>query len=259
MIKRLVIVVLVWTFAAGPIGAQDEATILSLESEQTNLQTGQAYEVTIRLNNVSDLWLSSMEIAYDPALMYIIGTRSGSPVSLGDFFPGESTLVFQNSVQRDVVTYTISLLSPAEPLNGSGVVGRFRIYPIAPGETQLLFRQASITAQGPNREPITLDFTPVLLQLNVQGTPVEPPSEATATPTATASPTEADESSGNAPTERPTLVNATAAPGTAITVPATTQTEAESTSLLPLAVGMMVIGALGLLILGTIWLRNRRQ
>lgn len=256
-IKWILCTLVILTLVGARVPAQEIPAILSLETDTTTLQTGQEYEITIRLENVTDLWLVTMEIAYDPTLVYVIGTRAGSPVVPGDFFPRASTLVFQNNVRRDIINYTISLLAPAEPLDGSGILGTFRIYLLAPGETSILFRQASVTAQGPERQPLDLPFTPVMLQLTIQGAPVEPPSEATATPTATPSPTEALESIDSAPTERPTLANVTAAPPTTAEAQPESEEGAQS-PLLPVALGMMGIGAMGLIILGLVWIRRRR-
>jgi hypothetical protein len=162
--------------------AQDQAT-LSLTTSTTALQTGQEYEIAIRLDNAPDVWVTSLEITYDPSVLYILGTRSGSPIRQGDLFaPPEATVVVRNSVQADRMVYTISMLAPAAPARGSGVVGTFRIYPLTSGTTQLTFSQADLTAltftgegaerTGSNPQPVA--FTPVLLEV----TPATGPSSA---------------------------------------------------------------------------------
>jgi hypothetical protein len=209
------------------------------------------------------VWVTSLEITYDPTLLYIIGTQSGSPIRQGDLFtPLESTVVVRNSVQEDKLVYTISMLSPAAPARGSGVIGAFRVYPLASGTTQLVFSQAELTTvtftgegaerSGGNPQPVA--FTPVLLDLTISGETVQPPSEATATPEPTATVAQG----GNVPpTQEATLVNVTAAPESLATLalPAEAPAPGPSTGLL-LAIAAVVIGAIGLLVL---FLVSRRR
>ena len=59
-----------------PALAQDGAFI-SLNTDTTTLQTGQIYEVRVSVENVTNLWVTSFEISYDPKAIYIMGTRAG--------------------------------------------------------------------------------------------------------------------------------------------------------------------------------------
>jgi hypothetical protein len=242
-----------------------EQTFLILETASASLQTGQEYEIAIRIENAPEVWLANVEIAYDPALLYVIGTRAGSPVQSGDFFlPAESLFIARNLVREPQINYTISLLAPANPVSGSGVIGTFRIYPIAPGMTQLRFTSADLTmlvfsGEGEQRtgtDPFDVPFTPVLLDLTITGEPVEPPSEATATPLPTETATSAFNPGDQARTQEPTLVNVTAAPLVTVAVPDAGQTSASSAPLL-LAIAAVVIGAVGLLVLLLVSRRRR--
>jgi hypothetical protein len=87
------------------------------------------------------------------------------------------------------------------------------------GTTTITFRQAELltaTFTGEGEERIgtgssPVPFTPTLLELTISGDPVEPPSEATATPEPTATPDTF--SAAVVPTGEPTLANVTRAPG----------------------------------------------
>jgi hypothetical protein len=231
------------------------STLLSLESASTNIQTGQPYEVNIRLDNAAEVWLADMQISYDPTMIYIFGTKAGSPITQGSLFnPGASTVI-RNAVENDTVLYTLSMLAPADPVSGGGIVGTLRIYPLAPGATQLTFSRGELSKAifeiqngqrvGVGSEQLT--FTPVLLDLTISGAKVEPPSEATATPPPTETPV--PQAAENFPTEIPTLVNATAAPRTPealATQPIPVDNPGSgSSSVLIIAIIAMVVGALG--------------
>lgn len=251
--------------AVSPINAQ-EGVIISLQSATTDLQTGRFYDVEILIDNVSELWLASLQIAYDPALLYIAGTRAGSPVERGSLF-SDASINIRNQIARGQIYYDVSLLRPAAPITGSGIIGKFRIYPIAPGTTTLIFSRARLikydfvdSADGPvGTNPQDLPFLPALMNFTITGNPVDLPDESTATPP----PTETSLPELDAPTNtpEPTLVNITLAPRTPTPNPSTPQAPPtdDSSSLLPIALAVMLASGIGLIGLGVIWLRSRRR
>jgi hypothetical protein len=251
----------------GGVRAQDSPdTFLVLDSDSTALQTGGEYEVRILVENVSAVWLGSIEITYDPAQLYILGTQAGSPVTSGAFWGVENTGALLNVVQGETVIFAQSMFNPAEPRSGSGVIGSFRIVPLTAGAAELRFgsgtsltRTIFDTSSGQRVATASeaIPFTPVLLQLTVTGETVEPPSEATATPTPTPSPTPDDGTAQvAAPTEAATLVNITRAPATPeTTVGVLPQANPDNTALL-IALAAVLIGVMGL---GVLFFLYRRR
>lgn len=248
-----------------PVAAQDQA-VLSLKTRAAALQTGQEYEITIQLDSVTNLWLANVEITYDPALLYVIGTKAGSPVKLGTLFAASSSVVVRNTVQRGQIVFTSSLLAPANPASGSGAIGTFRVYPLTSGTTRLSFTKAELTrvtftGEGDNRvggNPQAIPFSPVYLDLTISGNPVEPPIEATATPAPTSTPE--TRVGQNLPTAEPTLVNLAAAPTPLSETPVATTTQVASSpdsTVLLIAIALMIIGAIGLIALLVFWRRRR--
>lgn len=244
------------------VTAQDEVFI-SLNAATLDLQTGQEYEIQIQVENVVDLWRVTSAIQYDPALVYVIGTVSGSPVTVGDFIGSAPTLTARNRVNDDALQYTVSRLGSAvDPVSGTGVVGTFRIYPIAPGTTQLLFTDASlgqlVTAADGTRGTNDVPVTPILLELTITGEPVPIPDEATPTPAPTTTPILAQPDSTvepAPPTEEP-LVNITRAPDTT----AEEALPAEpNNSLIVIAVVLVVVALFGLVALFFLYRRSQQS
>src|SRR5258708_18260751 len=130
------------------LNAQTETpgpALLSLQSSATDVQTGQEYAVNVQVDNVSELWLADLQIQYDPKLIYVIGTKAGSPVKPGSFLaPADSTAVVQDTVAAGSLSYTVSMLAPANPVAGSGSIGSFQVYPLAAGTTQITFTKADL-------------------------------------------------------------------------------------------------------------------
>lgn len=249
-IKRIFALFLLLNILAFTAYAQDE-TLLSLQSETSALETGQTYTVNIVVDNVDSLWGVDLQISYDPQQIYIIGTRSGSPVAVGTFLEGRVFLA-GNAVDSALsqVSYTVTRLgAETEPVSGSGIIGSFEIYPLQAGETEIRFSGATLVSLNAERQTGTIAFTPVLLPLSITGDPVEPPSEATATPmpTETIDPNllPADATEEPTPTE---LVNATPIPRDEEPT-ADEPTESTELPLLPIAIGLIGVGGVGLLLL----------
>ena len=227
---------------SGATALAQEETFVSLNSENTTLQTGQAYDVQIVLENVTDLQVASVEVAYDPALLYVYGTSSGSPVQTGDFMGGTGALIVRNRINDNAVQFTVSRINPQPPVSGTGVAGTFRIYALSPGTAQLTFRQVALTAleidveSGEASNPYELPFSPILLEFTINGDPVPVPDEATATPAPTFTPL-LDGEVEVVETLQPTatdLLNITRAPATATPVPAdVVPAEEVTTGILP--------------------------
>ncbi len=266
---RLIVGICCLFVIAGNIAllSAQETGVLSLESATLDLQTGQEYEITVQMNNISELWLAGVEIRYDPQQLYIIGTQSGSPVRQGALFTDAgSSMTIMNYVKGNELIYTVSMLAPSDPITGSGAIGVFRIYPLTPGQAQLHFSHAEllkvIYSDDPENRIVTgteeLPFTPVLLQLNVTGDPVQPPSEATATPTLSPTPVPQEEATRERATAEPTLVNVTAAPTQIPTesAPDTSVDEGGQSPILLIAIVLVVGSGLGLF---GLWWMYRRQ
>ena len=236
-----------------------QSPVLSLTAETPTMQTGQEYVITIRVDGAPDLWLADCEISYDPTQVYILGTKAGSPVQNGALFEGAGSLTARNQVQGSRILFTVSKAGEVSPASGSGVIGTFRIYPLAPGKIQLQFARGTLrqlNAAKDGTDPVT--FTPVLLELIINGDPVAPPNEATATPAPTDTPVVQSQVIPPTKAAEATLVNVTAQPVTPV-VPEAAAGEAAPAYLMAAALIIMVIGALGTVIVLILWRRSRRQ
>jgi hypothetical protein len=249
-----IIVFIILSVLLLPAQAQN-TTYLSLQTESTVLQTGQSYEIRIQADSVVDLWLASVDITYDPSMIYVVGAKTGSPVQIGSLFTPSGSVIVLNQAKDQHVQYTASQLVPSEPLTGSGVIGTFKIYPLKAGNAVISFQQGELisvtfTGESDNRQMQTHKppFSAVQLALTIMGGPVTPPVEASATlePTATSSAPIFTQ-----PAAQSTLENLSFLPTPQPTVPrpASTVSSNNDTGLIFLAGGLIVIAILGLGIL----------
>lgn len=272
--RSWVLFLVVVIIAATPVRSHAQTAVpsqLSLQSSTTDVQTGQSYDVTIHVDNITDLWLADLEIQYDPEHLYVFGTKSGSPIHAGPFITPGSTTTVRNGVERNKIVYTVSLLAPANPVSGSGDIATFKIYPLAPGTAQITFSKASLlkvnfatdaAGQRIGTGSTELPFTPILVKFNITGAKVDPPKEATATPLPTETPTTEAVAPGTTLEPSATaLVNATAGP-TAVPTPLSlvpAPTANDNSSFLIILVILVVIALIGLVVVGVVWSRSRRR
>jgi len=245
--------------------AQAQETFISLQTDQQALTTGQEAEIRLQVDNVSDLWLLNAEIHYDPAKLYIIGTKSGAPLRTSAFFASDANASIDifNQAQENtgILRYTVSRLAPASALSGSGIVARFRVVPLSAGETVLQFRSAELigarfSGEGEARtaQNIPISFNAVRLTLQLSGETVEPPSEATAVPTPTLE--SAISGISSQPQVQPTLANLETLPTPGQTEPPASSPSSDNSGLIVAALILIAGAGLGL---GAMLLMRRRR
>jgi hypothetical protein len=248
---------------AVPVFAQDSQALLALRSDTTELQTGEYYTVRIEIDNVEELWSTTMQISYDPTMLYIVGTESGSPVELGNFL-SDGGLVIQNNVNENngTLRYTPSRLAPADPVSGNGVIGTFVIFPLQSGQATLSFTDADMSRvifttneQGFRtvQESVSIPFAVTQLDFTITGEMVTPPPEATATPTPSPSPVPIQDPDEPTFTPEPTLVVVTDAPANG---DAEAVDDSSTPTLLYVAVGFVLVALVGL---GVMFVVMRRR
>ena len=256
-----------------PVAAQDSTATLSgtlaLVSAEANLQTGQYYDVTLAFENMSEAWLLAAEITYDPQVLYIYGTQSRSaPIAPGDFFDSTLSVIMQNYVLDNKLSYLVSLVAPAEVAQGSGIVGTFRIFPLASGTTTLSFANVEISSvtftrngeqlSASNPYPVTV--TTRDLTLTITGEQVTPPPEPSPTPYIPPSPTPfATVDSTEAAAFEMQLTVTAAAFATQIANPATVIVNDSISPVLIAAIVLIVIAAFGGGILLTLYLTRQKS
>jgi len=261
-LKWLISLLLLWL--ALPLSAQEEPALLALRTDTTALQTGEFYTIRVEMDHVSELWSTTMTIDYDPQHIYVVGTKSGSPVKLGDFMAGGAVIIHnQVSESNAFVRFTPSRLAPADPVSGSGVIGTFQIVPLLAGEVTLSFRNADVSrvifktdeaGQRLVQEAFSIPFAVTQLTLTITGDPATPPPEVTATPTATATLDPAVVRSFETEEATSTLVVVTDAASAPYTTAAPQATGVPL--LLIIAVALIAIGIIGLIILALVMRRS---
>jgi hypothetical protein len=247
-----------------PIVSAQDTIRVTISSPSTALQTGQYYDMGIRLDGANDLWLINVEIQYDPTALYIVGTQSGQPFTQTSLFDLGGSVVIRNEARDNFMRYTISMIAPSPSTSGSDNVATFRVYPLKGGETTLEFIvveavRVFIEGEGETRSMTGQTYLPVApenITFTVTGDTVEIPPEATATPLPT--PTDlpfVPGSQNNEPTARPTFVTDLQVTADA---PQLVEAPAEGGSNInPILLGLVLVAFAGIG-LGVLWFVSQR-
>jgi hypothetical protein len=249
--RSLIVLVLLCLLAIGQVDAQATPALVSLDTDNNSLQTGQEYEIRLRLRfPPPEVSSAHFEISYDPNTFFVPGSISGlPPFQPGDFFGPQVSVTENRTAQQRQLLYTVAL--PDEQIIDpiGGVIASFKIIPLRPGTGRIAINNVALyhripntrTGNGTIEEPQSVDYTSSYLDVLVTGDAVQPPPEPSATPLPTATFTPV-------PTALPSI--------TPTPIPETGGIRAVTSAL---AGGFILVGLTGLIVVAGVLLRSRRQ
>src|SRR6185369_13950187 len=142
-------IVFVLLFAVGlyMVGAQDNAPQVQLSPDKTQAAVGDTITVTVNVAGAVAVYGSSFKLSYDPQAFEVVQT-DGKPVTPGAFFANEPGFALRNAVDTTTGTieYAMTLMQPAKPVDGDGVVGTFTLHALKAAPVTLTDVNASFVA-----------------------------------------------------------------------------------------------------------------
>jgi hypothetical protein len=111
--------------------AKSQAKVVPAKAEMALQQEGSEMLLEIKVADATELYGAELELAFDPLRLQVQDVdpnRAGVQVAQGDLFDADSAYVVENSVDnaKGLVRYAVTLLRPAEPVSGQGVLLRLR-------------------------------------------------------------------------------------------------------------------------------------
>lgn len=159
---------------------------LSFQPSNVSLAVGADTWITVRINNVSNLYAVDVRLSFDPTVIQVLDASAAAGINIE---PGSFPLpeiIVKNEVNNSVgdIWYVVSQQSPTPPVNGSGTLARIHIRGLANGTTTIRFVGHSFATPDGIRIPTTAGTC--LVQVGTGGGTATP----TASPTQTGTPTE---------------------------------------------------------------------
>jgi hypothetical protein len=217
-----IIALLVLTQALAPAGwlpqlRQGVSALASVTFDPASrtLPVGDSTWITLRINNIADLYGVEVRLAFDASVLEIVDAVPGGTVQiqLGDMPTPQYIAKNEADNSAGTIWYSVMHLGATPPKSGSGILARMQVRGLADGVSTLFFTYRAFTT--PNAVEIPVSVGSCTIQVGAGGP--------TKTPTATVLPTATP--TGVSPTATPTGVSPTATPTTTPTaVPSPTPT-----------------------------------
>jgi hypothetical protein len=192
--------------------AQAEAT-LSLEPATVSLAPGKRTAVDLAIRDASGVNGFEVFVHFDPAVIQVVDQDPDTPgvqVAAGDFFDVNQGFLVANQADNEAgeVIYAFTLLAPATPRQGDGILLSFEFEAAAVGQSQVILESAILASTDGEALPFSVQDG----QVDVVGvggetplptappvTPSETPGQVPQTPTGPAT-TPSETPAGTVPT-----------------------------------------------------------
>jgi hypothetical protein len=129
------------------VGAQDNAPQLQLNPDKQQAATGDTITVTVNVVGAVGVYGGSFKLGYDPQVFEVVQTDNKA-VMPGAFFANEPGFALRNVVDTaaGTIEYAITLMQPAKPVDGDGVLGTFTLHALKDGPVELTSLSANFVA-----------------------------------------------------------------------------------------------------------------
>jgi hypothetical protein len=228
------------------VSAQSSAFV-SIEPNSATLDMGESARIELTIQQASQVFGFEIQLNFDPRIIQMVdqdADSDGVQVSDGDFFDVEQGFIAANRVDNEtgVMLYAITLLAPATPVNGDGILLSFEMEPIAVGRSNLTLSSVLLASTDGESLPVNLDSGEVEVVGAPGDTPLPsftPTNSPTATLEQTPSPTFTATSSSTATLEEsPTTLPTNTAVETLIPSSPTFTVQPDSTQEIPTIITM---------------------
>ena len=147
--KLVLAIVLVLSFALSlfTVGAQDNPPQLQLSPDKEQAAAGDTITVTVNVVGAVGVYGGSFKLSYDPQAFEVVQTDNKA-VTPGAFFANEPGFALRNVVDTTAGTieYAITLMQPAKPIDGDGVLGTFTLHALKDAPVALTSLSANFVA-----------------------------------------------------------------------------------------------------------------
>lgn len=169
----LLLVILLFSLAV-PALAQERAQVYILPPAEAPV-TGQPVTVDVVAEGVSNLYGAEIHLSFDPTVVRLEDVdpqQDGVQLTPGSLLPPDQGFVVANTSDNDAGTavFAITLVNPAPPVDGGGVVARLTFVPLQPGVLRFELDNVKLVT----RDLQTLDVSLNGLEVQVGGQAVGP-------------------------------------------------------------------------------------
>jgi hypothetical protein len=146
-LSYVIVFVLLFTFGLFTVGAQDNSPQVYLNPDKADAVGGDTITVTVNVSGAVGVYGGSFKLSYDPQAFEVVQTDNKA-VTPGAFFANEPGFALRNTVDTTAGTieYAITLMQPAKPVDGDGVLGTFTLHALKDAPVTISDVSASFVA-----------------------------------------------------------------------------------------------------------------
>jgi hypothetical protein len=170
------LVLLAGLLVAWPARAQEQAAPARLYVQAAPLQDEKLLVVDVSVADVTNLYGVEFKLKYDPAQLRVEDANprlEGVQIAPGTFLPSENRFVVNNQVDTEagVISYAVTLLNPAPPVSGEGVLATVAFDILGGGPFSVEISEAQLVSSDMESLPVVTQGLP----LDEAGEPVAVP------------------------------------------------------------------------------------
>ena len=128
-LSYMIVFVLLFALGLFTVGAQDNPPKVQLNPDKTQALAGDSVIVTVNVTGAVGVYGGSFKLSYDPTAFEVVQTDN-KPITPGAFFANEPGFALRNAVDTTsgTIEYAITLMQPAKPVDGDGVLATFTLH-----------------------------------------------------------------------------------------------------------------------------------
>ena len=172
----LIVVLIILAVQAFLVGAHDNSPSVSVVPDASQATAGQEFTATIQVSGAHEVYGSSFKLTFDPQAFEVVQVDNQAVVP-GAFFEGAPGFTLKNMADptTGLVEYAMTLMQPAEPVSGDGVLGVVTFRALKDAPVAITATEASLVSP----EFVEVDGRKVAQHINqvaaniVEASPVE--------------------------------------------------------------------------------------
>lgn len=157
----ILLLTLMWLMSFASVMAEEQSRI-TLSVENLELTVGQEINVDVVVENMPQVYGADVELTFNPEQLEVVDADESLPgvqLQAGDFIDAEQGFFLQNEVnnQAGIIDYALTLLNPAPPAEGNGVLATIAFRAKVDGQTKIDIQTSEFGTQTGEVIPLVLN------------------------------------------------------------------------------------------------------
>jgi hypothetical protein len=140
-------IIILFAVGLASAGAQESPTRFWLSPDVEEVKTGETVTIAINVSEAQGVYGTSFKLSYDPEAFEVV-PAGNKPVAPGEFFANEPGFALRNThdPQTGVIEYALTLMQPAQPVSGDGLLGTLTLKALIDTAVSVTVREATFVA-----------------------------------------------------------------------------------------------------------------